>query len=106
MLAILSEGRELEIAGITLNILLLLFLMYVLVALVDYIFYKRTRIKLLEASAWHYITDPLLTIVIVVMISVVVSMGGLYIVDPIIALVMCFVIGYGDFKRSLENLSS
>lgn len=96
-----SGARSLEIPSKVLNILTGLIIVYIIMAMTEYIFYKRTKIKVLEASMWHYFTDPFSTLII--MISLMASSQGMYIADPLAALLVCLILGYSGVKIIFET---
>jgi len=84
-----------------LQLFLILILYYVLISGVELYSYKKTGIKLLEASLWHYVTDPLTTII--VFISLFLVSMGLYYLDIIASYLICVIILYAAYKIFRES---
>jgi len=92
----LIGAYEIRISQIVLNVLIVLLCAYVLISLIELYYAKRTGVSVLEASAWHYITDPMTTIIVLIalyMVSI-----GLWYLDIIGSLIICAMIGYGAYK--------
>ncbi len=98
----LFGGYEVKISTQVYIITLILFFVYLGIAFTEYIIYKKTNIKILEASAWHYITDPLTTLLVIGML--IIYEKGIYMVDSIAAILICILIGYGGFRVLKETL--
>ena len=84
---------------ITQEILLIvlgMFFFYIGIAGIEVIFSKKLGAKILEASAWHYITDPLTTLVVLVSLWLI-SVGYWYF-DILASLAISAIITYGALR--------
>ncbi len=84
-----------------LQLLLFLLFFYFVISGVELYFFRKTRIKLLEASLWHYITDPLTTIL--VFVSLLLISQGLYYLDVIASYMICAIIIYAAYNIFKES---
>lgn len=88
------SGHEIVFMNdLALQLFIILILIYISLALVEYYFAKKLSIAIMESSALHYVTDPFYTII--VFLSVYLSATGLTIFDIITAIGIAIMIIIG-----------
>lgn len=63
---ILTGSSKLVVSQLVLYLIGILALVYVVISVSELIMAKRTEINILKASAWHYITDPITSMFVLV----------------------------------------
>lgn len=98
---ILTGSSKLVISQLVLYLIGILALVYVVISVSELIAAKRTEVNILKASAWHYITDPITSIFVLVSLWLVSI--GYWLFDIIGASIICVLIGFsalGIFKEA------
>lgn len=85
-----------------LNFFFFFIIYYLSISTIELYFFKKTKIKLLEASLWHYMTDPLTTILVLVSLWLVSK--GLFLMDLIASYAICGIIIYAAYKIFKESI--
>lgn len=90
---LLGKKVEIMFPSSALYVFVFLGFIYTIIGVVEFVLSKKLDISVMEASAFHYLTDPMFTLV--VFVGVYLSSIGYIIADYIVSLIVVFMLLYG-----------